>query len=396
MSEKGRHRTHRVLFVDDEPKLLQAIHRTLRGMRHEWEMAFADSGQKALGMMKEKPFQVVVTDIRMPEMDGVALLTETMKHYPKTIRVALSGQADKDLMARSTRVAHQFLSKPCKVEMLKSTISNGCSLSSMIGRIDSLPSLPALYTELVDELNSSDGSIKKVGEIISKDLAMTAKILHLSNSAFFGFRTQISSPSKAAVLLGMDTVKTLVLSLQVFSQFKLNKKLTAFIEHLQGHSVRTGILAKNIAKEADQDRVTIDHAFMAGTLHDLGKLIFAAKFPDQYQVIIDKVKNENSPFSECERATFGVTHSEMGAYLTGLWGLPAAIVEAIAFHHNPSKCVFQQFSPLTAAHLADVMVHQKSDTDGERCSGQFDGDYLSTLNLTDKLPEWQKSCEACV
>jgi HD-like signal output (HDOD) protein len=370
-------------------------------MRHEWNMVFTESGQDALDHLSKEPFDVVVTDIKMPGIDGVRLLTEIMKRHPQIVRIILSAQLDEQLIMKSTRVSHQYLYKPCDSETLKSTIAGACALhrqltndsfKRVVSKIDSLPSLPSLYAEIMGELDSKNASIQRVGEIIAKDVGMTAKILHLVNSAFFGVPRHISSPAQATTLLGLDTIKSLVLSVQIFSQFDQNKIPVPFLEQLWKHSMTAGSFAKTIAKEENQDKVNIDYAFMAGMLHDLGKLVLAANFPEQYREILDAIQKENTSLLEREYEMFGATHSEVGAYLIGLWGLPGPIIEALAFHHCPSRHMGRQFIPLTAVHIANVLDHEDLVSDREEDGFQVDSGYLSDLNLADRVPVWIKIC----
>ena len=222
----------KILFVDDEPKVLISIRRMLHSLRKEWDMQFAESGPEALSILAQDPFDVIVTDMRMPGMDGAQLLTEVKQNYPQMVRIVLSGHADKEMIYKSVRPAHQYLSKPCDADLLKLTVSRACTLREMltqdslkkvVSEMDSLPSLPSLYAEIMEELRKEDASIQKIGEIISRDLGMTAKILQLVNSAFFGIPRHIENSAQAVNLLGMNIVKALVLTMEVFSEFEQNK-----------------------------------------------------------------------------------------------------------------------------------------------------------------------------
>ena len=194
----------RILFVDDEPMVLNGLQRTLQKMRREWDMTFVGSGREALEVLGKKPIDVIVSDLRMPEMDGGRLLAEVKKQHPHVVRIVLSGQLDQEMTLKSVRLAHQSLSKPCDAEVLKHTLAklfalreflSDDSIKNIISQIESLPSMPAIYTEIVTEMQSDDPAIKKVGEIISKDISMTAKILQMVNSAFFGLFQKIKSPA---------------------------------------------------------------------------------------------------------------------------------------------------------------------------------------------------------
>ena len=279
-----------ILFVDDEPMLLDGLRRMLRGMRDQWEMTFAEGGGAALEILKNKPVDVVVTDMRMPGIDGVQLLSQVRVLYPQIVRIILSGTTDKDMILKSIDAVHQFLTKPCDPDTLKTTIARACalrdtltekSLVNVVTGIDSLPSLPDLYTEVVKEVNSPNGSLNRVGEIIAKDVGMSAKILQLVNSSFFGLPQHVATPTRAVNLLGLETVKSLILSVKIFSQFG-NSDLPGYsISSLWDHCMATGSIAKAIAKEKGMAPEGPDEAFTAGLLHDVGKLVLLDKLPEK-------------------------------------------------------------------------------------------------------------------
>lgn len=389
----------KILFVDDESKVLDGLQRTLRPMRHEWEMAFVTGGAEALDTLAARPFDVVVSDMRMPGMNGAQLLTEVMRRYPQVVRIVLSGHSDQELILKSVGPAHQFLSKPCDTEAIKETVGRSCalrdllageSLQRLVSQMQTLPSLPTLYTQLVEELQSPNAAIKRVGEIISQDIGMTAKILQVINSAFFGLRRHISSPTEAVSLLGLDTVMTLVLSIQVFSQFKQDCLPLSFATALWSHSMRVGVFAKRVVQAEGCDPEMSKDAFTAGLLHDVGHLMTAANLPKEYTQMSALAQVCHLPQDEVERQVFGATHAELGAYLLGLWGLPNSIVEAVAYHHCPEQCSVQSFSPLTAVHLGDVLDCETHTARLEWRPAGLNLDYLANLGLQDRLPAWQE------
>lgn len=395
----------RILFVDDEPRVLEGLQRMLRSMRQEWEMHFTGSGQEALEYLSKEPVDVIVSDMRMPGMDGAQLLIEVRKRYPQIARIVLSGHSEEEAILKSVRPAHQYLAKPCDAETLKSVVMSACALRDLLAKesikrivssMDSIPSLPSLYAEITEELHSPNASIQKVGQIVSKDMGMTAKILQLVNSAFFGLRRHVSSPAQAVSLLGLDTIKALVLSVHIFTQFDSQKATVLSLERLWRHGFLTGILAKAIAREEKLKQILVDDSFMAGLLHDLGKPILAINFPEQYREIQRVAKEKNLSLSEAESGIMCATHSEMGAYLAGLWGLPDPIVEGLAFHHYPAKCLGQGFSPLLAVHVANVLEHQDDSSDGEPIKSRIDSDYLSKLGMLDRLAIWQEICRQAI
>lgn len=374
-------------------------------MRHEWKMGFASSGQEALDILKEEPFDVVVTDMRMPGMDGAQLLTKVMKRYPQIVRIVLSGHSNPDAILKSVRPAHQYLSKPCNTEILKSTVARACafrdfladdSIKQLVSQIESLPSLPSLFVEIMEVLHSPDASVKKVGEIISRDISMTAKILQIVNSAFFGLCRHVSSPAQAVSLLGLEIVKALVLSVQIFSQFDQEKLGGFSLDGLWNHSMRSGVFAKAIAKEEGKGQDMIDDAFMAGMIHDLGKLVLIENLSEPYGEALAVAQRENLFLWEAELEIMGATHAEIGAYLLGLWGLPNNVVEAIGFHHNPRKCLDHQFSPLTAVHVGNALEHEKREAERGEVRSRMDLEYVAELAMIERLPVWQEKCKKAV
>ena len=387
-----------ILFVDDEPNILEGLQRMLRSMRHEWQMYFVPGGAEALTLLSTQPIDVIVSDMRMPGLDGAQLLHEVKRLYPQMVRIILSGYAEKALIMKSIGAAHQYLSKPCDAETLKSTVSLACAmrrllidekLRCLVSQLYTVPSLPTLYSELVGELKTTDSSLKKIGEIIKQDIGMTVKILQMVNSAFFGLRRQISDITEAVNLLGLDTITSLALAVGVFSQFESQPTARYAIADLWKHSSTVGTIAKRIATKecpaATQD------SFTAGLLHDVGELVLAANLPPQFAAVQELVAHENLSQLEAEKQIFEATHPDVGAYLLGLWGLPNAVVEAVAFHHTPGVAPSDSFSALTAVHVADSLSSAKEKS-FEPLPQLYDVEYLTKLSLLEKLPSWQEGC----
>lgn len=401
----------RVLFVDDEPNVLDGLQRMLRRQRGEWEMTFVTGGQEALNHLKAHETDVIVSDIRMPEMDGVTLLTRVREQYPGIVRIALSGFSDQEMLLRSTGPVHQFLAKPCDADALRDTVVRACALrellaganvQSIVSSIRSLPAMPALYQKVVEVLASPEGSVGEVGLLISRDVGMTAKVLQLVNSAFFGLRHHVTSAEQAVALLGMDTVKALVIGLGTFSDFEKNGPSDLPIERISYHSTRVANVGHRIAQGQGGGGTLVDDALMAGMLHAVGVLVFLANFRQEYREVRKLMAAEPVSLIAAESQVFGVSHAEVGAYLLGIWGLPDAIVEAVAFHNTPLRCVNQAFSAMTATHVANALVHEREVKMELRTVGnpaqqaQVDETYIEQLQLTSHLPKWREICASIV
>ena len=390
-----------LLIVDDEPKVLQALRQLLQNMGELWDIECALSASEALQVLSTRHFDVIISDLVMPGMDGIQLLSEVMHRYPRTSRVVLCWQADRPLLPRVFGIAHQYLYKPCEPKVLRDTLSailsrsdvlHSNKLERLVSQMRSVPSLPTLYAELMKEMRSEDASLDKAGQIIARDPGMSAKILQLVNSVFFGLRRHISSPEEATLYLGIETVKTLVLSLQVFSQFDRARVRACQLDQLWNHSWATGVLSRHICSAEGSDSKVADNAFLGGMLHDIGKLVLAVNLPDQYRTAIAIAQQENIPLNEAEKKVFGSSHADVGGFLLGLWGLPDPVVNAVVFHHTPALSSGQVFTPLTAVHAADVLDHDHQTASSPYPTNQMDLDYLARLGMMDRYAVWQAVC----
>ena len=394
----------KILFVDDEPNILDGLRRMLRPMREEWDAAFAQGGKQALDALADAPFDIIVSDMRMPGMDGLELLTEVRERFPQVIRLALSGQTSKETILHSVGPIHQYMPKPCDADNLKSTVARVCSLrdvlmndklQGLISQLESLPCMPSLQLELMKELRSEEASIDHVAELISQDVGMSAKIMQIVNSAFFGLRQPVSRITHAVTLLGLDTITALGVSSQVFSQFDEITVDGFSLSALWSHSLTVGKWAKAIAATENADQGTVDHAVISGMLHDVGKLVLAAKLPAEYQLAIQLQGSSELSLSEAEKEIIAATHGEVGAYLLGLWGFSHAVIEAVNFHHNPGEARGDSLSPLTVVHVANAWADLTAPDDHGAPGDSFVNEaYLQRLGLSERLPVWRDKCGA--
>ena len=387
----------RILFVDDEPKFLQVMQHLLQRFENRWHMEFLDGTEKALISLAQRPFDAVVTDLTMPDPDGLQLLQAVSQQFPQCVRIVLSGNLDEEQTQRLADLPHHCVLKPCKPNELGEMIDRACvlqdlltdpQLKGLITQIRSLPSLPSLYNELLGELRKDEPSLDRVGEIVARDLGMSSKMLHLINSAFFGLPREVTTPGEAVMFLGVETIKALALSLQVFSQFKTVSVLSA--EVLWNHSWTTGVMAKRIATDCGAPKMVVDQSFIAGLMHDVGKLVLESSVHPQFQRALALASEKEVPLWQAECEIFGASHAEVGAYLLGRWALPRAVVEALAFHHRPNDCVSSRFTPLTAVHIADALQREQSGMPRGTADAVLDATYVERLALTDRLDFWRE------
>ncbi len=392
----------RILFADDEQKILDGLRRMLRHQRKEWDMVFVNGGQQALDAMAEAPFDVLVTDMRMPGIDGAELLTRVQEQYPGTVRIVLSGYTELEATLRAVPVAHQFLTKPCDSELLRSVVNRTCSLQdllsneklkSVLGKIETLPALPKVYNHLTSALVDMEVTVDEVADIVEQDQGISAKILQLVNSSFFAVAKSIGDIKHAVSYLGMNMLKNLALSMEVFREFKKGPSAKFIdLEAEQNHSVLTA----RIAQKLIQDKMASEHAFMAGMLHDIGRLILATSLPAELEEICKIPAPEGTPLIAKEQKVLGVTHAEIGGYLLGIWGMPYPIVEAVSHHHMPSRTGSKQFDVLGAIHVADFLAREQAAKHGTKLCNHglaMDMKYLEACGKVGQIDEWRDLAE---
>jgi len=388
----------RVLFVDDEPRILEGLRRMLRPQRHEWEVAFAPGGEAALAMMEALPFDVIVSDMRMPGIDGATLLCRVREQYPQMVRIVLSGYTELSAALRVVPVAHQFLAKPCDAEMLRVAVERACHLKALLSDdsirrtvtgLGDLPSLPRTYQALTQALADPDTSLQKVAKIIEQDVGISAKVLQLVNSAFFGIAHSMTNIQSAVSYLGINTLKNLVLSVEIFRAFKPKRDLPTFsLEKLQQHAQ----LATHIAARLPVPKHLAEIAVVAGMLHDVGKLILAWKLSEHFEEVLAEALETRCPVYKVEQREDGFSHAEIGAYLLGLWGLPYSVVEAVALHHGPNRVPHQNFDAISAVYVANFLAHELEQSSGGGPAVYNMEDYqeeFATLGIREMIPEWR-------
>jgi HD-like signal output (HDOD) protein len=333
----------RVLFVDDEVRVLEALERVLFDIEANWQTAFASSAELAFTELAKHPYDVVVSDLRMSGIDGVALLTRVRELYPRTVRIVLSGHSDEELALKMVRVAHQFLAKPCAAETLHHIIGRteqltrvlgDRKLQGLVGQVGTLPSAPHLHQELSRLLDREDTTASAVAAVIKQDPAMTSKLLQIASSAFFNTSASVADVETAIMRLGFRTLRTLTLSCGVFEPAARSSEAPATsVEALQRRSLAIARTASAMARLPEDASV----AYMAGLLCDVGQLVLASTAPERLYVTQAEALQGGIAPHVAEKSTWGTTHAEIGAFLLGLWGLPFQIVEAVANHHAPER-----------------------------------------------------------
>jgi HD-like signal output (HDOD) protein len=375
----------RILFVDDEPLVLQGLKAGLHARRKEWDMQFAEGGAKAVELMKQGHFDVLVTDLRMPGFDGTTLVGRAKTDWPNTIRIVLSGYVDDEQSQRLVSLAHRYLSKPCEAKKIAECIDRCLMTQSLIqseelrtqlGSIGSLPPMPSTFAALQRALADPSVDSSKVAAIIQKDPAVSAKVLQVCNSAFFRLPRRIASIQQAVSYLGLSAVRSMALSAELFSP---GKSLCPSLDlvQLQKHALSVAAVARYVAA----DTPWAEDAFLSGLLHDVGFLLLGRQFGDKMQRALEAAA-AGMPLAEAEQMYVGVDHGTAGGYLLGLWGLPYEVVESVAHHDAPTRIGHSGLDVLSAVAVAHALLAQVRPADVavyERNASMVGADYLRSL-----------------
>lgn len=378
----------RILFVDDEPNVLAGFRRSLHPMRDEWDVFFAAGGAEALDLLASQPVDLVVSDLRMPDMDGVDLLNAVRIRHPRAIRLVLSGYADRFMILRCAGPSHQFLAKPCDSDQLIKAIRRAFALRDILQRHELqrflqddvvLPALPGLYQALMRALQSRDSGMAEIADLISRDADMAAKLLHLVNSAFVVY---IESIQQAVSYLGAEAMSAIALTAALFEPYLAREDPAFGIQAHYDHSVSVGATAGRWVSKTFKDRKRAEEATMAGMTHDIGKLVMIHNRPDEWRQTLALSNSRRISLHAAEQEVFGITHADVGAYLLNQWGVADNVVEAVAYHHHPSACHGREQNSLFAVHAANALCHKHSEP-GLRWRQLLDHPYLAAVD-----PQW--------
>jgi HD-like signal output (HDOD) protein/FixJ family two-component response regulator len=352
--------TRRILFVDDDPQLLAGLSKALRKHRDRWAMVFVDSGEAALAEVRRATFDVVVSDMRMPAMDGAELLALVRDEDPSTIRMILSGFSDRNAIVRALPVAHQFFNKPCHVSDLSAAIDRACELRALFGRpalravidaviaaLGAVPPAPGVYHELAAMAGRTALSVETITTVIQQDPGLHSSVLAAASAPPFGLDHPVRTITEAVARLGEDTVVGLALAAHAMA-------LTG--DGSTGELPATALLHHSLAiAQAARTRVTGEaslDAFIAGLVHDLGRLMITVALPDASAAIARRMLETGARRGTAELELLGTSHAVIGAYLLGLWGLPLPIIDAIAHHDDDAATPTPLLAALRDAHAA--------------------------------------------
>ena len=384
----------RILLVNGDGSTLRELRAELSALTADWELHEVTGGTAALASLAATPADAVIADFLLADMTGEQLLGQVLKQFPATHRLVLADPGDLDSLLRCVGGMHQFIIKPCTAARLHTVLQRAFDLDvwlpnqtvrQIVGRVPRLPSIADSYNAAVRDAQRDDATPESLGHLIGRDPAMTAKMLQLANSAAYGDPTDDFDPVEAVREIGIANSRACLLLAHTWSNFAPLEQSGFAMSSLWTHANEVSQLAAWLAKCEGASAIVTGMSATAGLLHDIGKLALAANLPEPFLRTLTLAKDRGISTSQAEQEIFGATHGEVGGCLLGLWGLPVAVVEAVALHHNPACFSGKMFSPLTAVHVANALLHAES---AEHLRATVDCDYLGALGLEGKITAW--------
>lgn len=388
----------RILFVDDEPNILSSMKRMLRGLRKTAVMSFVESGKAALAAMEDEPYDVVVSDMRMPGMDGAELLAILCKKWPRTIRIMLTGQADSASVLKTVNVVHQFLMKPCEQDEIKQTLARACTLHDFLqdagvlaevgGELASRFIMPDIYQNLQGILLSDHCDVDVLAACLAEDEWVCRYLVQLCSG----------SPDKASCTvaeavqeLGADVLCPFILSMYLFKELQEDTAYRGFWDQVLEHGMQVGLRAKQIATVEEGSPALCVESFIGGLLHDIGHLVMAKCYPEKYAHVLGQLSQGGELLDSSEDlSTF--THNKAGALLLVMFGFPLGVIEIVAYHNELKHKTGTVFDGLTAVHVADSFL---SNTDSclQLFSATRSEEYLQQVHCLARVSVWQEAMQ---
>jgi HD-like signal output (HDOD) protein len=388
----------RILLVDAAPATLAQLQQALQALRPQWESAGASSASGAMLALAQRRFDAVVSDIGGAALDGAQLLTQVRDAHPNVVRLCLSDNTDDDGFLRAVPVTHQFLSRPCNVEHLCEVLERICSLRDilrsgaiheLIGNLKALPATPQTFQALSEAIARPNAHAADITQIVSADTALSVKVLQLANSAYYRRGAPVTSIQAAISYAGLEMIKSLALSACVFSALDASPTAVKRLQDLQGRSLRKAHFARMLLRESRH----ADEAFTAALLLDIGQAVLALSAPEKFEQMIEIARASGRAWHEVEPEVFGAAHPEVGAYLLGLWGLPLDLIEAVAYHHTPSRVQHAHTSVLAAVHVADAVVDATADRPAKLLD-RLDASFIARTGVSRCLTAWNIHLDA--
>lgn len=390
-----------IYIVDDQDQVLETAVLIVRGVLPEAEVTGFMNPQDALAAVKANPPDLILSDHMMPQMHGAELLDAVRIASPSTVRIIMSGYVAIDRLTVITS-AHQYVAKPFDAGELKELLERTFAAQDRLGQtglrdvvtsLRTLPSLPQVRHTLLLELQDEYGATANIGNLIAQDAGLTAKVLQFANSPLFGREYLVTNPADAVSCLGTAIVAAIVMAQTLFKHYTDNSHPEVNLRQIWNHCWETAAFTQFFCREKGLVRGTCEEGFLAGLLHETGRLVLVDNFPDKYQAACDAARAAKSPLVPRLRDVFGTTPAAVGAYLLDLWGMPSGVVRAIAFLEKPEDEHAKSFSLATGLYIADHIASRRFPPDPFPPM-DWNRLYVRSMGGPEELAAWERKAKS--
>jgi HD-like signal output (HDOD) protein len=384
-----------LLIVGDNKELFAGVLDVVPTICPYWDIRFASDAASAEGMLgdDDDTIDAVVVQARLSDADGLRFLESVRRTHPRLARLLVVSQLSSGRPKNLGQVAHEVIAHPFNaihfVSVVEAVIETqrritDPALQRLLSDIDVLPTPPKSVLELNQALQQPEAEIPAIAAIVDENVAVTAKLLRVVNSSYFGLQTPIAETAHAVAYLGLDTVRNLVGGLELLNALQPgDPDVVTEVENLQAHSLVVAGVAQGFMKtrQASQD------AYIAGMLHDVGLLALVSCAPTHYLALREEALHSGRTLAECEFDVVGATHTAIGAYVLGLWGFPSWLVEAVSCSHDAEALPEWALDATSAVFVAEQTVNANPETATWEGSLALAPEYLDALGLSSAFAE---------
>ncbi|MFO7447107.1 MAG: response regulator [Ignavibacteriaceae bacterium] len=384
--QPGKTKIPALVIIDDEEAILMSLRSLFR--REGYKIYCFSSPHKALEFLERHHADVIITDMRMPEMSGADLLEQSVKICPNAINIIISGYEEKSVIlnAISRGFARHYIMKPWDDDQLKSLVSESMNLQQELRRkhleeillsFRNLPSLPKMHQRIKDILNQTPISQKEIVQEIEKSPALTAKLLRMSNSIYYGVRKPVSNIFDALTFVGMEEVLNIVLGLESYDCLcsQVPPDLLKSLEEMRINAVKCAQTAREISQDW-KENTDPQEAYTAALMLDIGMVLRLCYCPEKFSKFYNIYKENDKPLYIIDKEIFTTPHDEVAEALLTYWNFSSGVISAVANHHSYAS----KDALTTIIQIASLLVHGKDSLPHDPVINEYADEWREKLS----------------
>ncbi len=385
------------LLIVDKPDIPMALKDRWAAEAIPHQILYADSEKTAREILDTEEVNLVICHLVIFNEGGRPFFADLDKNYPQLLRIALIKPRDREALLQSLPYVHHFIDEPIDISTLKQyldriailhNILGGASILKLCTHLNTLPSLPDIFYQVIEELALPDPSIAKISKLIEHDSSISARIIQIVNSPALGLRKRVDNIEQSLALLGLDMTKAIIIYAGINNYLYSPSHILATAESINNNSFTIANLAMRITLAETGNYALAQQAKMAGILNNLGYMLLLNS-PQTQADLRNILTADKMTLLEAEQLLTGITHAELGAYFLGIRGFSEELLEAIAHYCRPEARPVEGFNVLTALHAAHALAPSPLRSIIPCKKSEFHLPYLDKLGLINRIPSWE-------